>query len=217
MADADTPYVAISQLGSLRFDWPRAIFSFMGRHHIYLEQLRHECRESYSHVQSGLCTHCGKYIRQDLGRHVACFHLDLAQLWRGPVSWCTVWQGTQQDCIDHTCRAHIVPATAKASNMARWFPPWTVSREQWSTILRSSVSGVAADTLLFSRIGVPLVHRYRVFSRAGTHVAFRGTYMARLQTFLDAADAACLQSLSRRRARLHACQMSLEVPGGGGA
>ena len=76
--------------------------------------------------------------------------------------WCTVWRGTPQDCIDHMRRDHIVPATVKAANLARWFSPWTVSRERWSTVLRSSISGVATDTLLFSRIGLPLVHRYRV-------------------------------------------------------
>ena len=34
-------------------------------------------------------------------RHVTKFHLDLAQLWRCPVSWCTVWEGMPQDCMDH--------------------------------------------------------------------------------------------------------------------
>ena len=49
---------------------------------------------------------------------------------------------------------------------------------------------VAADTLLFSRIGVPLLHRYRVFSHAGTHVAFCGTYMARIRAFIEESDVA---------------------------
>ena len=34
-------------------------------------------------------------------RHVATYHLELGQLWRCPVSWCTQWKGTPQDCIDH--------------------------------------------------------------------------------------------------------------------
>ena len=97
-----------------------------------------------------------------------------------------------QDCIDHMHKAHTVPATVKAANLARWFPPRTVSREQWTTILRSSVSGVAVDTLLFSRICVPLLHRYRVISRAGTHVAFRATYRARVRAFIEESDVACL-------------------------
>ena len=34
-------------------------------------------------------------------RHVARCHLGLAQLWRCPVSWCTVWKGAPQDLMDH--------------------------------------------------------------------------------------------------------------------
>ena len=70
-------------------------------------------------------------------------------------------------------KANDVPATVKATNLARWFPPWTVSREQWTLIMWSSVSGIAVYALLFSRIGVPLFHRNSVFSWPGTHVAFR--------------------------------------------
>ena len=105
-------------------------------------------------------------------------------------------------------KAHNIPATVKAANLAHWFPPCTVSREQWTIIMWSSVSGVAVDTLLFSRIGVPLFHRYRVFSRQGTHVAFHGTYMARIRTFLEESDAASLRSRHRRRAREIASWMS---------
>ena len=88
-----------------------------------------------------------------------------------------VWKGTAQDCADHMRRAHDILPLGKAANLARWFPPWTVTREQWSSVSRPAVSGIAVDTLLFSRIGVPLFHRYLVFSRPGTHGAFRGTNM----------------------------------------
>ena len=167
--------VALSDIGCLCLDWPRALFTFIGRYQLDLERLRRDCRERFESTQSDLCTFCGKYIQQNLGQHAACYHMDLAQLWRCPVTWCTVWRGTPHDCIDHMRKAHNIPATVKAANLARWFPLWTVSREQWTLIMRSSVSGVAVDALLFSRIGVPLFHRYSVFSRPGTHVAFRGT------------------------------------------
>ena len=36
-------------------------------------------------------------------------HLKLAQLWRCPVSWCTVWKGTPQDLMDHIRDGHNVP------------------------------------------------------------------------------------------------------------
>ena len=96
----------------------------------------------------------------------------------------------------------------KAANLACWFHPWTVSREQWSSLTRSAVSGIAVDMLLFSRIGMPLFHRYRVFDRPGTHAAFRGTYMQRMHTFLKESDDASLRARHRRRARAMAAEMS---------
>ena len=73
-------------------------------------------------------------------------------------------------------RVHDIPPL-KAANLAHWFPPWAVTREQWHSMSRPAVSGIVVDTLLFSHIGVPLFHRYRVFDRLGAHGAFRGTYM----------------------------------------
>ena len=45
---------------------------------------------------------------------------------------------------------------------------------------------------------MPLFHRYRVFDRPGAHAAFRGTYMQRMHTFLEEADAASLRTRHRR-------------------
>ena len=101
VADGDAPYVALAELSSLRLDWLLAVLSKMIRHQLDLEQLRHDCKMRYQHAQSGLCPSCGKFIRLDMGRHVASYHLELAQLWRCPVSWCTIWRGSPQDCIDH--------------------------------------------------------------------------------------------------------------------
>ena len=84
-----------------------------------------------------------------------------------------MWKGTAQDCVDHMRRAHDIPPVVKAANLARWFPPWTVTREQWTSMTQLAISGVAVDTLLFSGIGVPLFYRYRVISRSGIHGAFR--------------------------------------------
>ena len=124
----------------------------------------------------------------DLGKHIASYHLELAQLWRCPVMWCTVWKGTAQDCIDHMGRVHKVPLSVKAANLAKYFPAWTVTRDQWSKMLMPCVSGVAIDTLLFSRVGSPLCHQYRLISRKGSHAAFRGTYLKRLRVFLEESD-----------------------------
>ena len=74
---------------------------------------------------------------------------------------------------------------------------------------RPPISGVAIDTLLFSRIGVPLFHRYRIVSRGGTHVALRGSYMRRLHVFLEEMDEELVRLLHRRRAQEMAAHMSL--------
>ena len=69
-------------------------------------------------------------------------------------------------------------------------------------------SGIAVDTLLFSRIGVPLFHRYRVVNRSGTHGAVHGPYMRRLHAFLEESYAASLRRRHRRCAQDIAARMS---------
>ena len=142
-----------------------------------------------------------KYIQMDLGKHIAFYHLELAQLWRCPVMWCTVWKGTAQDCIDHMRRMHKVPLSVNAANLSKFFPAWTVTRELWADMLMPSISGVVIDTLLFSRIGLSLCHRYWLISQTGSHAAFRGTYLRRLRAFLDESDSAVVRRLHRRLAQ----------------
>ena len=69
--------------------------------------------------------------------------------------------------------------------------------------MKPSISGVAIDTLLFSRIGSPLCHRYRIISRTGSHASFRGTYIRRLRAFLKESDSVVVR-------RLH-CQLAQEL------
>ena len=172
MGQEEWPQVPLSEIGCLRLDWPKDLFSFVGRYQLELEHMRKECRDRFGGSSSGTCPTCDKFIQVNLGKHVALHHLDLPQLWRCPVGWCPVWKGTSQDCVDHMRRAHNTPISVKAGNLARWFPPWTVTREQWHSMSRPSVSGIAIDTFLFSRIGTPLFHRCRVFDRLGSHPAF---------------------------------------------
>ena len=173
--------------------------------------MRKECRDRFEGITSGTCPTCEKFIQVNLGRHVALYHLDLAQLWRCPVGWCPVWKGTSQDCVDHMRRAHNTPILVKAGNLARWFPPWTVTREQWHSMSRPSVSGIAIDTFLFSRIGTPLFHRYRVFDRLGSHPAFRKPYMPKLFIFLKESDSESIRRSHRRRAKEIAVSMSKQA------
>ena len=123
--------------------------------------------------------------------------------------WCTVWKGTAQDCIDHMQRIHKVPMSVKAANLARFFPPWTVTREQWADMMMPSISGVAIDTLFFSRVGSPLCHRYRIISQTGSHAAFRGTYLSRLRVFLEESDSAVVRRLHHQLARELAARIAL--------
>ena len=188
--EEELPFVSISELDYLRRTWPRAVFAFMTRYQQDLELKRRDCKARFGCSQSGQYPYCGKHIQMDLGKHISVYHLELAQLWRCPVMWCTVWKGTAQDCIDHMRRAHKLPLSMKAANLAKYFPAWTVSRVEWSAMLMPCISGVAIDTLLLSRVGTPLCHRYRSVSHTGCHTAFRGTYQRRLWSFIEEMDSA---------------------------
>ena len=45
--------------------------AFMTRYQQDLERKQKECKERFGCTQSGNCTHCGKYIQMDLGKHIA--------------------------------------------------------------------------------------------------------------------------------------------------
>ena len=199
MGEEELAFVATSELNYLRCIWPRALFTFMTRHQQDLERKQKECKEGLG-VHNQETVHI-VHIQMDLGKHIAFYHLELAQLWRCPVMWCTVWKGTAQDCMDHMRRTHKVPLSVKAANLSKFFPAWTVTREQWAAMMMPSISGVAIDTLLLSRIGSPLCHHYRLISRTGSHATFRGTYLRRLRAFIDESDSAVARRLHRRFAQ----------------
>ena len=121
--------------------------------------------------------------------HVSTYHLDMGQLWRYPVSWCIQWKGTPKDCIDHIRARHHVGDSVKTANLWRWFPPWTVSRVTWHTALRTNVSGLSTDMMLFRENGARPVHHYRVFAELKSHLLLRGSYMSRLRHFAGRACA----------------------------
>ena len=47
MAEADAPYVAVSNLSALHLDWPAVVISGMTQHQLELEQMRHEYKQRY--------------------------------------------------------------------------------------------------------------------------------------------------------------------------
>ena len=120
-------------------------------------------------------------------------------------------EGNRLGLIDHMRRTHNVPLSVKAANLASFFPPWTVTREQWAAMNMPSISGVVIDNLLFSRVGSPLFHRYRIISRTESHAAFWGTYMRRLHAFLEESDSAVMRRLHRQFAQELAARISLSV------
>ena len=114
---------------------------------------------------------CGKRIKLCMSRHVANYHLEIMQLWRCPVSWCTIWKGTPQDCMDHLRLAHAVPASMKT-----WENGFHHGR------FKRRISGVSTDVLLFSECDAPLIHHYRMFAKGISHISLRRSYVTKLQT-----------------------------------
>ena len=133
-----------------------AVFTFITQYQQDLKRKRKKCKERFSCIQSGNCTHCGKYIHMDLGKHIAFYHLELAQLWRCPVMWCAVWKGTA-----HMRRTHKVPLChgGKRQGVGIWtaglsVPILGVRRTPvyrwkpgiWLTAPSSSLSGVSGSS-----------------------------------------------------------------------
>ena len=129
MGEVPESSVSIPELSALSQQWPSAVLSHMGWRQQELEEMRSAAKQSFLQSRPGSCVYCGSLIKCDMYRHVARFHLDLAQLWRCPVSWCTVWKGTPQDCMDHLRGAHDVPWEVKSACLEKFLPPWTVSKK----------------------------------------------------------------------------------------
>ena len=84
------------------------------------------------------CRFCGKVIRVDMYCHVARLHLDLVQLWRCPIAWCTTWKGSPHDCLEHLRNGHDAPWISKTASIEKYAPPWTVRRQLWTDSLRGA-------------------------------------------------------------------------------
>ena len=172
-------HVSMPELSELIHKWPPAVINHMMWRQRELEQMRKAAKGKYRQKHLAPCTFCGTLIKCDMYRHVARCHLELAQLWRCPVSWCTVWRGAPQDLMDHIREAHNVPGEIRKVSLETLFPPWTVTRS-----LASRHSGISNDVLLFSDVGLSLVHHFRVHNRVLPHAVFRGKYLAQLRALL---------------------------------
>ena len=87
------------------------------------------------------------------------FHLELTQLWRCPVEWCVVWKGSVRACLEHLTEKHGGSTFFALKNVAKLFPPWTVTRSICQAALRPDVSGIAVDARLFHEAGCRLCLR----------------------------------------------------------
>ena len=165
MGDLPESQVSIPELSELARKWPPAVITHMRWRQPELEEMK----------QAARC---------DMYQHVARCHLDLAQLWWCPVSWCTVWKGAPQDLMDHVRGSHRVPEEVQNIKLETLIAPWTVTRQVYMDSLTSHHSGISNDILLFSDIGLLLAHHYRVHKRGVPHVAFRRNYMSQLRALL---------------------------------
>ena len=172
--------VTPADMTRLRDLWPLAIFNHMKWFQQDLELMRKSAKRAFSQLQPMPCKFCGKVIRVNMYRHVARLHLDLVQLWRCPIAWCTTWKGSPQDCLEHLWNGHDVPWISKTASIEKYAPPWTVCRELWTESLRVEHSGISTDILLFSELGLSLTQHYWVYSRL-PHAVFRTDYIERLR------------------------------------
>ena len=87
MGDVPESHISLPELSTLIQQWPPAVINHMGWRQRELEEMCAAAKTRYRQSCPTCCTFCGILIKCDMYRHVARCHLDLAQLWRCPVSW----------------------------------------------------------------------------------------------------------------------------------
>ena len=184
MEEEREPMIVLSDMTRLRELWPVEVFDHMKWYQQDLERLRKSAKKDYQQTRPMPCRFCGKVIRVDMYRHVARLHLDLVQLWRCPIAWCTTWKGSPQDCLEHVRSGHDAPWVSKTASIEKYAPPWTVRRQLWTDSLRIEHSGISMDMLLFSEVGMPLTQHYRVYKGGLPHAVFHTDYLSRLRSLL---------------------------------
>ena len=184
MGDLPESHVSMPELAELIHKWPPAVINHMMWWQRELEQMRKAAKMKYRQKHPAPCMFCGIIIKCNMYRHVAHSHLELTKLWRCTISWCTVWRGVPQDLMDHIRDAHNVPGKIRKVSLEMLFPPWTVTRQVYAESLTSRHSGISNDVLLFSEVGLSLVHHYRVHKRGLPPAAFRGKYLEQLRALL---------------------------------
>ena len=90
-------HISSTDITALRRRWPNDVFRTLSRRAPNVERLRRDARKrsdwAFRHSGPGHCIVCDERVCTALDAHMIAFHLELAQLWRCPVEWCTVWKG----------------------------------------------------------------------------------------------------------------------------
>ena len=86
--------------------------------------------------------------------------------------------------MDHIRDTHNVPGEIRKVSLEMLFPPWTVTRQVYAESLTVQHSGISNDVLLFSEVGLSLVHHNRVHKKGLPHAVFRGRYLEQLCSLL---------------------------------
>ena len=176
--DEREPMVVSTYMTRLRELWPAEVFSHMKWYQQDLEQMRKSAKKQYSQTRPMPCRFCGKVIRVDMYRHVARLHLDLVQLWRCPIAWCTTWKGSPQDCLEHLRNGHDAPWISKTASIEKYAPPWTVRRQLWTDSLLAEHSGISRTCCCSVRSVC------RVYRGGLPHAVFHTDYIDRLRSLL---------------------------------
>ena len=80
MGDLPEPSVSLDELSLLRRQWPVMVLRNMVWLQQDLDMMRAEAKKHFCNTRPGDCSYCGKWIKCDMYRHVATYHLDLGQL-----------------------------------------------------------------------------------------------------------------------------------------
>ena len=128
-------HISPVDITALRRRWPKDVFKTLSRRAPDVERLRRDARKrsdrAFGHSGPGYCTICDERVYTALDAHMITFHLEVAQLWRCPVEWCAVWKGSVRACLEHLTEKHGDSTSMAMKNVARFFPPWTVTRSVW--------------------------------------------------------------------------------------
>ena len=103
------------------FSPPKVLFRTMRKRLMDMEQLRRDSHNrpewEFCHKRPGYCSLCQEQVATTLDRHMMNVHLELGQLWRCPVEWCTVWKGSVSDCLSHLHEKHGGSQYAAMNNL----------------------------------------------------------------------------------------------------